>query len=49
MVIGPGVPPLCGAAGLGTKQVTEESLELWVPEGLQAVGNPEGDIPKRSF
>lgn len=39
------IPPLYGAAGFGTKQVPEQSLELWVLEGLQAAGDPEGDIP----
>lgn len=49
VLVGPGLPPLCGAAGLGTKQVAEESLELWVPEGLQAARNLEGDVPKWPF
>lgn len=41
--------PLRGSTGRGTQQVLEETLELWVPGGLQAARVPEGDIPQRSF
>lgn len=41
--------PLRGSTGRGTQQVLEETLELWVPGGLQAARVPEGDIPQWSF
>lgn len=39
--------PLHGPAGVGTQQVLEKTLDLRVPEGLQAAGGPDGDIPGR--